>query len=138
MSGGNNSNVVHANSEAFSRRDADGMLEFYAPDAVVIDRRAVGWGEFRGHDALRSYYQGLFDNADELHEDLEIVAEDGDVIVASCRLTARLAGQPGSAEVSFDYALRITLADGLIAAMDIHEDATAARGVPRGGSGTMC
>jgi ketosteroid isomerase-like protein len=87
----------------------------------------VGWGEFRGHDALRSYYQGLFDNADELREDLEIVAEDGDVIVASCRLTARLAGQPEAAEVSFGYTLRITLADGLIAAIDIYDDAAAAR-----------
>src|SRR3954463_9204649 len=96
-----NAEVVRANSSAFSRRDENGMLEFYAPDAVVIDRRAVGWGEFRGHDAMRSYYLGLFDNADELHEDLEIVSDEDDVIVASCRVTARLAGQPESPPVEF-------------------------------------
>jgi ketosteroid isomerase-like protein len=118
-----NVDVVRANSEAFSRRDADAMLELYAPDAVVIDRRQVGWGEFRGHDALRSYYQGLFDNAEELHEDLEVVSEDGDVVVAACRLRGRLVGQPDAPEVTFVYALRIILAEGLIAAVDIYEDA---------------
>jgi ketosteroid isomerase-like protein len=102
------------------------MLELYAPDAVVIDRRDVNWGEFRGHDALRSYYQGLFDNADDLHEDLEVVSEEGDVVVAACTVTARLAGQPDALPVSFDYVLRITLADGLIAAMDIYADVASA------------
>jgi ketosteroid isomerase-like protein len=118
--------VVHANSRAFSRRDVEAMLELYAPDAVVTDRRSVGWGEFRGHDALRSYYQGLFDNVAELREDLEIVSEDGGVIVADCRLTARLIDPPDADEVAFAYALRITMAGGLIAAMEIHENARAA------------
>jgi ketosteroid isomerase-like protein len=121
-----NIDVVRANSDAFSRRDVEAMLELYAPDAVVIDRRPVGWGEFRGTDALRSYYQGLFDNASELHEDLEVVADDGQAIVAACHLTAVLAGQPETAPVEFGYALRITLADGLIAAVDIYDDVGAA------------
>jgi ketosteroid isomerase-like protein len=121
-----NADIVQANSDAFSRRDVNAMLELYAPDAVVIDRRAIGWGEFRGHDALRSYYQGLFDNAEELREELEVVSEDGDVVVASCRLIGRLVGQPDAPEVSFDYALRITLADGKIATVDIYDDAEAA------------
>jgi ketosteroid isomerase-like protein len=118
-----NADIVRANSEAFSRRDADAMLELYSPDAVVVDRRSVGWGEFRGRDALHSYYQGIFDNADELHEDLEIVGERDDVIVASCTLRVRIAGQPDADDVSFQYALRITLAGGLITSMDIYGDA---------------
>src|SRR3954470_11093198 len=121
-----NVDVVRANSDAFSRRDADAMLELYAPDAVVLDRRPIGWGEFRGHDAMRSYYQGLFDNADELHEDLRIVSEEGDMIIASCRLTARLAGQPDAPPVAFEYALRIAFADGVIQSMEIYEDAATA------------
>jgi ketosteroid isomerase-like protein len=122
-----NTETIRANSVAFSNQDVDAMLELYAPDAVVIDRRQVGWGEFRGHDALRSYYQGLFDNADEITEDLEIVSEDGDAVVASCKLTAQLTGQPiGSGEVHFEYALRIVLTDGSIQTMDIYEDAEAA------------
>jgi ketosteroid isomerase-like protein len=122
-----NSEIVQANSAAFSNQDVDAMLEFYAPDAVVIDRRQVGWGEFRGHDALRSYYQGLFDNVDEIDEALEIAAEEGDTVIASCRTTAQLTGQPlGSGEVQFEYALRMVLADGLIQAMDIYENAEVA------------
>ena len=121
-----NAEIVRANSAAFSRRDENGMLEFYAPDAVVIDRRAVGWGEFRGHDALRSYYQGLFDNAAELREDLEIVSDEDDLIIASCRVTVHLAGQPDAPPVEFEYALRIALADGAIQSMEIYEDAAAA------------
>ena len=118
--------VVRANSEAFSRRDVDAMLALYAPDAVVTDCRQVGWGEFRGHPALRSYYQGLVDNAASLHEDLDVVSAEGDVVVASCRLTARLVDPPDAPPVSFDYALRISVAGGLIASMEIYDDAEAA------------
>ncbi len=121
-----NIDVVLANSEAFSRRDVGAMLELYAPDAVVTDCRAVGWGEFRGHDALRSYYQGLFDNAASLREDLELLGEQGDTVVVSCRLTARLVDPPDAGEVSFDYALRIRLAGGLIVSIEIYDDAQAA------------
>jgi ketosteroid isomerase-like protein len=122
-----NTEIVRANSAAFSDQDVERMLELYAPDAVVIDRRQVGWGEFRGHDALRSYYQGLFDNADDIAEELEIVSENGDTVVASCKLTAQLTGQPiGSGEVHFEYALRIVIADGLIRTMDNYENADAA------------
>jgi ketosteroid isomerase-like protein len=121
-----NIDVAQANSQAFSRRDADAMLELYAPDAVVVDRRAIGWGEFRGRDALRSYYQGLFDNVEEIHEDLEVVDDRGDLIIARCHLTATLVGRPEGGDMNFDYALRIAFADGLIESMDIYEDAAAA------------
>ena len=128
-----NAAVVRANSEAFSRRDEDAMLEFYAPDAVAVDRRAIGFGEFRGHDALRSYYQGIFDNADKLHEDLQIVSDEDDVIIASCRLTAHLVGQPDAPPVDFEYALRFAFANGVIQLLEIYEDAdAAARGASSG------
>src|SRR5437764_6602254 len=117
-----NVEVVRANSEAFSRRDVDAMLELFAPDAVVRDRRAVGWGDFLGRDAIRAYYEGLFDNAEEIYEDLAVVSAPGDVVVASCRTTARLAGQPDAALVSFEYALKVTVEDGLIQALEIYED----------------
>src|SRR3954451_16227900 len=121
-----NADVVRANSDAFSRRDADAMLELFAADAVAADRRPVGWGEFRGRGAIRSYYQGLFDNASEIDEQLEIVSEEGDVVIASCHVTAKLAGQPDSPGVAFDYALRLTLADGLITSIEIFDDAASA------------
>ena len=53
------------------------------------------------------------------------------MIIASCRLTARLAGQPDAPPVVFEYALRIVLADGVIQTMEIYGDAAAAaRGAP--------
>src|SRR5436309_11312605 len=111
-----NAAVVHANSEAFSRRDVGAMLELFAPDAVVRDRRTVGWGDFHGRDAIRAYYEGLFDNADQIYEDLAVVSEQGDAVVASCRVTAHLAGQAKADVVTFDYALKVTVARGLIEA----------------------
>jgi ketosteroid isomerase-like protein len=121
-----NAKIVRANSAAFSRRDTGAMLALHAPDAVVVDRRPVGWGEFRGHEALRSYYQGLFDNAAQLIEDLEVVGDEDDVVVAACTVRAQLAGGADAGEVSFDYALRISLAGGLIRSVEIYDDARAA------------
>jgi ketosteroid isomerase-like protein len=122
-----NVDVVRANSEAFNRRDAEGMLELWAPGATMTDRRAVGWGEYSGRDALRAYYLGLFDNVASLHEDLSVVSSEGDVVVATCHTTAALTGDPDD-EVTFDYAMRITLSDGLIASLEIFEDAEGAGG----------
>jgi ketosteroid isomerase-like protein len=122
-----NADVVRANSDAFSRRDLDAMLELFAPDAVVRDRRSVGWGEFHGRDAVRAYYEGLFDNTEELYEDLTVASEAGDVVVASCRASARLIGVPDV--MTFDYALKVTVDGGLITALEIYEDAAAA-GIP--------
>ena len=121
-----NAEVVLTNNEAFSRRDVDTMLELHHPDAVIIDRRSVGFGEFRGHAAIRAYYEGLFDNVDEIYEDLTVASASGDVVVAPCHTTARLAGQPDAALVTFDYALKVTVADGLIQALEIYEDAKTA------------
>ncbi|MEA2430343.1 MAG: SnoaL-like domain, partial [Thermoleophilaceae bacterium] len=63
-----NVDIVRANSEAFSRRDVGAMLELFAPDPIVRDHRIVGWGDFVGRDAIRAYYEGLFDNADKIYE----------------------------------------------------------------------
>ena len=65
--GGDEVDVVRRNSAAFSRMDVDAMMEFYAPDAVVEDRRRVSIGTFRGHDELRPYYLSIFHSAAELH-----------------------------------------------------------------------
>jgi ketosteroid isomerase-like protein len=119
--------VVRANNEAFSRQDVEAMLALHRPDAVITDRREVGFGEFRGHDAIRAYYQGLFDNTASIKEDLDVVSEEGDVLVASCHVRAQLAGQPGDVGVvTFDYALRFELEGGLIATLDIYDDAATA------------
>ena len=116
-----NADVVRANSEAFSRHDIEAMMELFAPDAVVRDRRAVGWGEFDGRDAVRAYYEGLFDNTDAIDEDLSVVSESGDVVLGSCRANVRLLGQPDGA-LKFEYVLKVRVADGVIKELEIYED----------------
>lgn len=122
-----NVDIVRANSEAFSRRDVEAMLELWAPGAEMIDRRSVGWGEYRGRDELRSYYQGLFDNVDSLDEDLSVVSSEGDAVIVTCHTSTHLAGHPED-EITFDYAMRITLSGGLITSLEIFEDVEAAAG----------
>jgi ketosteroid isomerase-like protein len=114
--------VVHANNAAFSARDVEGMLRCYAPDAVVEDRRRVGFGSFSGHDELRSYYRGIVDSACELHEDLEVLAAAGGVVVAHCNLRGRLASDPTGPEVGAEYGLVVRIEDGLIRRLDVCED----------------
>ena len=111
-----NADVVRANSDAFNRRDAGAMMELFAPDSVVWDRRAVGFGEFRGREAVRAYYEGLFDNVADVHEALEVVSESDGVVVARCHVRVRLAGadDDDADDVSFDYALRVAVRDGVI------------------------
>jgi ketosteroid isomerase-like protein len=128
-----NVEVVRANSQAFSRQDVEGMLALHAPDAVIIDRRAVGFGEFRGHDAIRAYYEGLFDNTSSLVEDLEMVSDEDGVVIASAHVKAQLVGQPADlGAVTFEYALRVEVDGEKIVALDIYDDAAAAQAHPRG------
>lgn len=122
-----NAEVVLANNAAFSSLDVEGMLRWFAPDAIVIDRRPMGWSEYRGHTALRAYYQGLFDNAAELREEIEIVAQDGDVVIADCHTSATLAGSPEAGAIEFSYGLAIELAGGVITTLEIYPDAPTAR-----------
>src|SRR3954454_7246184 len=122
-----NTEVVRANSQAFSRQDVEGMLALHKPDAVVADRRAVGFGEFPGHDAIRAYYAGLFDNTTSIVEDLEVVSDEDRVVIAAAHVRVQLVGQPEDlGVVTFEYALRVEVEDGLIAKLDIYDDATAA------------
>lgn len=103
------------------------MLELHKPDALVADRREVGFGVFRGHGAIRAYYEGLFDNVASVKEDLEVAQSDGDVVIASCHVRAELAGQAGDPPaVTFDYALRVEVEGDLIASLEIYPNVAAA------------
>ena len=113
---------VLSNSAAFSRMDVDAMMEHYAEDAVVVDCRRVSMGTFRGHEELRAYYLSIFHSASELYEDLRVVAERGEVVVASCELRGRFAGAPArAADVVVPYGLLLRVRDGRIAHLELHE-----------------
>jgi ketosteroid isomerase-like protein len=112
---------------AFSRRDAAAMVALYAPDAVVVDHRQGGLGRWQGHEELLAYYAGICDTARELREDLEVVADGGDVLIADCLFTARLSDDGSAEEFSLGYALAVTIRDGLVQRIDLYSDATAAQ-----------
>jgi ketosteroid isomerase-like protein len=118
--------VVLGNNAAFCRRDVEGMLAHFAPDAHVVDLRPSGFGEYRGHEAIHAYYGGIFDNVVQINEDLEIVSAEGGVVVAGCRTWAELSSDMGSGDFAVDYALLIDIRDGLITRLEVHPDADAA------------
>jgi ketosteroid isomerase-like protein len=114
--------LVQRNSAAFSARDVDGMLQCYAPDAVVVDLRRVGFGTFTGHDQLRAYYGGIFDAAFDLHEDLTVVAHREGLVAAHCDLRGRLAHDPGGPELGAEYGLVLHLRDLQIVKLEVCEN----------------
>ena len=124
--------VVRANSQAFSDRDVDRMLSYYAPDADVVDRRAMGLGSFHGHDELRRYYASIFHSADAMREHLEVLAARDGVVVARAELWARLAGDSTGAGFTTPYAMVLHVRDGLITLLEVYadgEEALAASGL---------
>jgi ketosteroid isomerase-like protein len=119
--------VLMAVNAAFSRRDAAAMVALYAPDAVVADHREGGLGRWQGHDELLAYYAGICDTARELREELAVVGDQGDVLVADCLFTARLSDDGPAAEFSLGYGLVVTIRDGLVQQIDLYADAAAAQ-----------
>jgi ketosteroid isomerase-like protein len=119
--------VLLAVNAAFSRRDAAGMVELFAPDAVATDHRQGGMGSWRGHEELLAYYAGICDSAKELREDITILAEHGDVVVADCVFHARLSDAGGADEFVLPYALVVVVRDGLVEELGVYQDAAAAQ-----------
>jgi ketosteroid isomerase-like protein len=111
---------------AFGRRDAAAMVERFAPDAVVTDHRQGGLGRWRGRDELLAYYAGICDTARELREDMEIVSEQGELVVADCVFNARLTEDGPADEFTLPYALAVVVRDGLIQQLGVHHDVAAA------------
>jgi ketosteroid isomerase-like protein len=119
--------VLLAVNAAFSRRDAAAMVERFAPDAVATDHRQGGMGSWRGREELHAYYAGICESAKELREDITILAEEGDVVVADCVFNARLSDEGGADEFVLPYALVVVVRDDLIQELGVHQDAAAAQ-----------
>jgi ketosteroid isomerase-like protein len=114
--------VVLANNAAFNDRDVEAMLALYAVDAVVVDRRQLGLGQFNGHGELRPYYSSIFGAVDALREDIRILAERDGVVVAHCETWARLPGDATGAGITTPYGLIVHVLDGRIARLEVYND----------------
>src|SRR4029453_19518057 len=81
-----NVELVRRSIDAFSRGDLDGLLESYAPDAVVDWSNSIGFdaGVFRGHGEIRAFMERFHEGFDEIRiellEDPE-EAEEGLLVV---------------------------------------------------------
>jgi ketosteroid isomerase-like protein len=79
-----NVELVRRGTDAYNRRDLDGILEDWAPDAVVDWSHSRGFdaGVFRGHDEIRAFWQRLLDAFDEVRVELvdPVEVEEGLVV----------------------------------------------------------
>jgi ketosteroid isomerase-like protein len=77
--------LVRQSTDAYNSRDIDGMLENWAPDAVLdwSNARSFDAGVYRGHDEIRAFMERFLSAWDEVR--IEIVdgpaeVEDGVVL----------------------------------------------------------
>jgi hypothetical protein len=76
---------------------------------------------------LLAYYAGICDSARQLREDITILAEEGDVVVADCVFNAQLSEHGGPEEFVLPYALAVVVRDDLIQELGVYPDAAAAQ-----------
>jgi ketosteroid isomerase-like protein len=63
-----NVEIVRRGTDAFNRRDLDGTLEGWAPDAVLdwSNSRGVEAGVYRGHSEIRAFMERFLGTWDEV------------------------------------------------------------------------
>ena len=88
--------VSHARAKAFNNSNADGITMHFTEDAILM---APGKPATVGKDAVRAYYQSIFDEFEpELDSHYEEVDLSGDLAygrgVAEVRLTPKNGGEP--------------------------------------------
>jgi ketosteroid isomerase-like protein len=111
--------------EPLSRHDVDGIMSFYAPDAVW-DLSTGGLGMFRGHAAIRDFMEDWLRSYDRVEVDLgEVVHLGSGVVFIVCEQKGLLAGSGG--EVAIRYAAVIVWVDGLIESVTNYLDIDEAR-----------
>jgi len=108
-----NVEIVRRSTDAYNRRDLDGILENWTTDAVIDWSNSHGFdaGVYRGHGEIRAFLQRFLETWDEVR--LEIVdgpveVEDGLLITEN---VAYMRGRDGI-EVQARSAWLITIRDG--------------------------
>ena len=108
-----NIEIVRRSTDAYNRRDLDGIVENWAPDAVVdwSNSRGFDAGVYRGHGEIRAFVQRFLAAFEEVRIDIvdgPIEVEDGLLITEN---VAYLRGRDGI-EVQARSAWLITIRDG--------------------------
>jgi ketosteroid isomerase-like protein len=117
-----NVEAVRRGTDAYNRRDLDGMLETWAQDAVLdwSNARSFDAGIYRGHGEIRAFTEGFLASWDEVR--IEIVdgpveVEDGLLITEN---VAYMRGRDGI-EVQARSAWLITIRDGVQTSLTLYQ-----------------
>ena len=79
-----NVEIVRRTTDAYNRHDLDGIVEHWAPDAVLdwSNSRGLEAGVYRGHDEIRAFTQRFLTTWDEVRLELgEPIEAADDVLV---------------------------------------------------------
>ena len=112
--------ILRTAIEAFNRRDFDAALEVVAEDATwapFIARTETSL--LRGRDAIRDAWKRQFEVMDLRIEEIEVVAEDDERVVARTHMVGRGEGS----EISIDgfFALVVAFDGDLVVAVESYE-----------------
>jgi ketosteroid isomerase-like protein len=108
-----NVEIVRRAIDAYNRRDVDGMLEDWAPDAVLdwSNARSFDAGVYRGHGEIRAFVEGFLAAWDEARFEIvggPVEVKDGLLVTEN---VAHLRGRDGI-EVQARSVWLITIRDG--------------------------
>jgi ketosteroid isomerase-like protein len=116
-----NIEIVRRGTEAYNRGDLNGILESWAPDAVLdwSNSRGFDAGVYRGHAEIRAFWQRLLAAFDEVRIELvdSIEIEDGRLILEN---VAYLRGRDG-VEVQARSAWLITIQNGETTSLTLYQ-----------------
>jgi ketosteroid isomerase-like protein len=108
----NGENVGRARAlvDAWARGDFDTVLDGCTPD-IELDATEFLGGIHVGQDAVREYWEQVFETVRFVHERLEFLAAGDEVYVLA---RVRLRGAESGAEVEGDWAYVLTFEDGIV------------------------
>jgi ketosteroid isomerase-like protein len=82
---GENVEIVRRSTDAYNRGDLDGIVENWAPDAVLdwSNSRGFDAGVYRGHDEIRAFVQRFLAAFEEVRIEIDdpMEIEDGRLVV---------------------------------------------------------
>jgi ketosteroid isomerase-like protein len=117
-----NVDFVRRATDAYNRRDLDGFMRHWAPDALVdwSSSRGPDAGVYRGHGEIRAFVQRFFEAWDEVRVDLvDDPAEIEDDLLIAENVT-HMRGRDGI-EVEARSAWLITIRDGQQTSLTLYQ-----------------
>jgi ketosteroid isomerase-like protein len=116
-----NVEIVRLGFDAYNRRDLDGVLENWAPDAVLdwSNSRGFDAGVFRGHDEIRAFWQRFLQAFDDIRFEIDdpLEIDDGLFLVEN---VAYLRGRDGI-EVEARSTFLIAIRDGETTSLTLYQ-----------------